>query len=63
MLFAMYQAKPKKNALLQSTLHTNAAIAESKKKALETVKCYNETKCEVNVVVQMTSKYSARAMT
>ena len=32
MLLTVYQGKPKKNVLLLSTLHTNAAIGENKKK-------------------------------
>ena len=63
MLLTVYQGKPKKNALLLSTLHTNAAIGESKKKTSETVKCYNETKYGVDVVDQMSRKYTVRTMT
>ena len=63
MLHNVYQGKPKKNILFQNTLHTNAAIGENKKKNLETVKCYDETKYGVDVVKQMARKYTVRTMT
>ena len=63
MLLTVYQGKPKKKVLLLSTLHTNAAIGENKKKTPETVKCYNETKYGVDVVDQMARKFTARTMT
>ena len=59
----MYQKKPKKNVLLLSTLHTDAAIADSQKKTPETVKCYNAAKHGVDVVDQMARKYTVRTMT
>ena len=55
MLLTLYPGKPKKNVLLLSTLHTNGAIGENKKKTPETVKCYNETKYGVDVVDQIST--------
>ena len=62
-LLTVYQGKSKKNVLLLSTLHTNAAIADNQNKTRETVKCYNETKYGVDVVDQMARKYTVRTMT
>ena len=59
-LLTVYQGKPKKNFLLLSTLHTDAAIANNQKKIAKIVKCYNETKYGVDVVDQM---YTVRTMT
>ena len=56
MLHTVYQRKPTKNVLLLSTLHTNAAIGENKKKTPETVKCHNGTNYGVDVVDQMDRK-------
>ena len=63
MLLTVYQGKSKKNVLLVSTLHTNAAIGKNNKKNPETVKRYNETKYTVDAVDQMARKYTARTMT
>ena len=61
-LLTVYQGKPKKNVLLLSTLHTDVAIADNKKKTPETGKCYNKTKYGVGVVDQMARKYTVRTM-
>ena len=47
----VYQGKRKKNVLLLSTLHADATIADNQKKTPEAVKCYNDTKYGVYVVV------------
>ena len=62
-LLSVYHGKPKKNVLLLSTLHTDAAIADNQKKVLEIVKGYNEAKYGVNVVDHMARKYTFRTMT
>ncbi|GBM28779.1 hypothetical protein AVEN_177992-1 [Araneus ventricosus] len=58
----VYQAKRNKNVLLLSTLHPNVNVdSQTKKKLPETVEFYNKTKCGVDIVDQMTCKYSVRA--
>jgi hypothetical protein len=57
----VYQGKKNKNVLLLSTLHQNVNVdSQSKKKLPETVEFYNKTKCGVDIVDQMSRKYSVR---
>ena len=62
-LLTVYQGNLKKNVLFLSTLHTDASIADHQKKTSKSVKCYNKTKYGVDVVDQMTCKYTVRKMT
>ena len=56
-LLSVYKGKPEKKVLLLTTLNTNAAIAENKKKTPETVKHNNEVKYGANVVERMAWYY------
>ncbi|KAF2897746.1 hypothetical protein ILUMI_08428 [Ignelater luminosus] len=61
-ILTVYQAKPNKNVLLLSTLHTSVTInTDQKKKKPETVLYYNDTKYGVDVADQMARKYTVKA--
>ena len=49
----VYQCKPKKSICAFSSLHMSVELGESEKKKPETVKCYNRTRCGVDVADQM----------
>ncbi|KAF2882947.1 hypothetical protein ILUMI_23226 [Ignelater luminosus] len=58
-ILTVYQAKPNKNVLFLSTLHTSVTInTDEKKKEPETVLYYNDTKYGVDVADQMARKYT-----
>ena len=44
-------------------MHKGIKISDNAKKAPETVSCYNETKCGVDIVDQMAKKYTVRSGT
>lgn len=56
----VYQAKPSKNVLLLSSVHTDLLISTGPKKTPETVEYYNQTKYGVDVVDQMARLYSTK---
>jgi len=59
-----YQGKVKKNVIILSTMHSGVLVDQTaEKKTPDTVKYYNDTKCGVDVVDQMSRKYSVRAGT
>ena len=58
-LLTVYQKKCKKNTLLLSSLHTEGIKADNPNKTPETVKCFNKTKCKLDVVDQMAYRRSA----
>ncbi|KAF2879644.1 hypothetical protein ILUMI_26526 [Ignelater luminosus] len=61
-ILTVYQAKPNKNVLLLSTLHTSVTInTNEKKKKPKTVLYYNDTKYGVDVADQMARKYTVKA--
>ncbi|XP_041102639.1 uncharacterized protein LOC121313928 [Polyodon spathula] len=57
----VYKCKPRKNVILMSTLHPSIAIGNDAKKIPETVQFYNSTKFGVDIVDQMSQKYSVKA--
>jgi hypothetical protein len=57
----VYKCKPKKNVCILSTLHRQVEINNSPKKVPETVEYYNSTKCGVDVLDQMSRKYTTRS--
>ena len=57
----VYQAKPTKNVLLLSTMHSTVDIGDDREAKPETVKFYNSTKFGVDVVDQMARKYTVNA--
>ncbi|KAJ8874725.1 hypothetical protein PR048_025591 [Dryococelus australis] len=58
-----YQGKVTKNVLVLSTLHTEVNIDQQIEKMIpEIIKFYNGTKYGVDIVDQMTHKYTTRAM-
>lgn len=59
----VYQGKKNKNVLLYSTMHTDVEIQNNSKHLPETVSFYNSTKFAVDVLDQMTRKYSVRSCT
>lgn len=54
----IYKSKPNKKVWLLSTKHKNITIEKNKKLVPETVTYYNSTKYGVDVLDQMTRKYS-----
>ena len=58
-----YQCKKAKSVMILNTLHSDAAVSSENnpKKKPETVLFYNKTKAGVDVVDQMTRKYSVKA--
>lgn len=56
----VYQAKPSKNVLLLSSVHTNVSISTGPKKTPESIEYYNQTKYGVDVVDQMARLYSTK---
>ena len=58
-----YQCKKSKSVMILSTLHAYVAVSSEKnpKKKPETVLFYNKTKAGVDVVEQMTRKYTVKA--
>ncbi|KAF2878913.1 hypothetical protein ILUMI_27258 [Ignelater luminosus] len=61
-ILTVYQAKPNKNVLLLSTLHTSVTInTDEKKKKPETVLYYSDTKYGVDVANQMAGKDTVKA--
>jgi len=64
MTLTCYQGKPNKNVLILSSMHPDVKVdSKTLKKKPETVTFYNETKFGVDIVDQMTRKYSVRAGT
>lgn len=57
----VYQGKKNKNVLLLSSLHSSVTVGTDEKHLPETVKFYNSTKFGVDVLDQMTRKYSTKA--
>ena len=57
----MYKSKPKVKVLLLSTKHTGVRIEDNYKRVPETIAFNNKTKYDVDVVDQMTRKYSVKA--
>lgn len=57
----IYQGKKTKNVLLLSTLHSNVTIGNDAKKLPESISYYNATKFGVDVLDQMTRKYTVKA--
>ena len=60
---ACYQCKKAKSVMILSTLHPDVAVSSENnpKKKPETVLFYNKTETRLNVVDQMTRKYSVKA--
>ena len=56
----VYQAKPSKNVLLLSSVHTDVSISTGPKKLPETIEYYNQTKYGVDVIDQMARFYSTK---
>jgi len=57
----VYHGKVNKNVLLLSTLLSTTDIEKNRKKLPETVQFYNKTKFGVDILDQMTRRYSTRA--
>ena len=57
----VYKSKPKVKVLLLSTKHTGVRIEDNYKRVPETIAFNNKTKYDVDVVDQMTRKYSVKA--
>ena len=60
-ILTVYKSKPKIKVLLLSTRHTGVQIEDNHKRLPETISYYNKTKFGVDVVDQMTRKYSVKA--
>ena len=58
-----YLGKVNKHVLMFSTMHNDITIANNAKKTPETVSSYNETKYGVDIVDQMSKKYTCRTGT
>lgn len=56
-----YQCKKNKNVLLLSSLHENLNVSENEKKTPEVIQYYNSTKYGVDVLDQMSRKYSTKS--
>ncbi|XP_051956395.1 piggyBac transposable element-derived protein 4-like isoform X1 [Xyrauchen texanus] len=57
----IYQAKPKKNVCILSTMHQTVSTDNGAKKLPNTVSHYNSTKVDVDVMDQMTRQYSVKS--
>ena len=57
----VYKSKPDVKVLLLSTRHTGIQVEDDYKRVPETIAFYNKTKFGVDVVDQMTRKYSVKA--
>lgn len=56
-----YRCKPKKNVIILSSMHPDISVGSDEKQKPETIDFYNSTKYGVDVVDQMTRKYTVKA--